>query len=203
MEQHILGLLGRYGTPVLFAAQMFGIFGLPIPDELLLTVAGALVKAGRLHPAATFLATVSGCMTGITLSYGLGRTAGIGALRRVPHLPPQALDRGQRWFCRYGGWLLVFGYFVPGVRHVTAIAAGSAAMTFGRFAVFAYSGAALWCTVFLVAGYVAGAEWRGVGVAVRQHSAAFAVFVIAAVGLYLVLARYRASRGRTEVLDCD
>ena len=48
MEQHFLEWLVHYGAPVLFAVQVPGIFGLPIPDEFLLTLSGALVKKGDL-----------------------------------------------------------------------------------------------------------------------------------------------------------
>ena len=48
MEQRLFDLLARDGVWLLFAAQMFGIFGLPIPDELLLTFAGGLVRRGDL-----------------------------------------------------------------------------------------------------------------------------------------------------------
>ena len=44
MEQRLFDLLARDGVWLLFAAQMFGVFGLPIPDELLLTFAGGLVR---------------------------------------------------------------------------------------------------------------------------------------------------------------
>ncbi len=196
MEQHFLGLLGRYGTPVLFFAQMFGIFGVPIPDELLLTVAGALVRRGSLHPVPTIASAIGGCMSGITLSYVIGRTVGVAALRRLVHIPPEALDRGQRWFCRFGAWLLTFGYFVPGVRHVTAIAAGSSRLSFRRFALYAYPGAALWSTVFVVAGYVAGERWRAVGAIARGHAMTVAIAVIAAAGLYFLVAYYRSAASR-------
>ena len=38
MEQRLLDWLAHYGPVVLVLAQVAGIFGLPIPDELLLTV---------------------------------------------------------------------------------------------------------------------------------------------------------------------
>src|SRR4029450_2076059 len=50
LERAFIAWLVRFGAPLLFFAQVFGIFGLPIPDELLLTIAGALVAAGRLEP---------------------------------------------------------------------------------------------------------------------------------------------------------
>ena len=47
MDRHVLDLLLRYGAPLLFVAQMLGIFGLPVPDELLLTIAGVLVRLNQ------------------------------------------------------------------------------------------------------------------------------------------------------------
>src|SRR5262245_45015223 len=104
---------------------MFGILGLPIPDEILLTIAGALVRRGTLAASSTLVAAIAGSITGITLSYALGRAVSVAALRRAPGLHGAAVDRARDWFKRWGKWLLAFGYFVPGVRHVTAIIAGS------------------------------------------------------------------------------
>src|SRR6202049_3935041 len=134
MEHTLITWLGHYGPVVLFLAQMFGIFGVPIPDELLLTVAGALVRRGEFNGPATLLAAIGGCSTGITGSYVLGSTGGVTGLRRVLHIRESALARAQRWFKRFGVWLLAFGYFVPGVRHVTAIAAGSTPLGYGTVA---------------------------------------------------------------------
>ena len=162
MEHRLLSWLAQYGAGVLFFAQMFGIFGLPIPDELLLTVAGALAREGRLGVASTIAAAIAGCVCGITLSYVLGRTVGLATLRRVVHISDAAFDRAHRWFQRSGRLLLMFGYFIPGVRHCTAIAAGSAPLEYRTFAAFAYTGAVIWCLVFITLGYYAGSQWRRV-----------------------------------------
>lgn len=169
MEQALIEHLTRYGPPVLFLAQMFGIFGLPIPDELLMTVAGALVRRGDMGGAATMAAAIAGSSSGITLSYVLGRTVGSTALHRLLHVPDAAFARTQRWFARFGHWLLTFGYFIPGVRHVTAVAAGSAPIGFADFARAAYPGAVLWCCVFVGVGYYAGDRWEEVDAVLRGH----------------------------------
>ena len=70
MEQRLFDLLARDGIWLLFAAQMFGIFGLPIPDELLLTFAGGLVRRGD--------------RTGDGDSFGIHHGFRLGPLSRVP-----------------------------------------------------------------------------------------------------------------------
>jgi len=180
VERHILDWLVHYGAIVLFLAQMFGIFGVPIPDELLMTVAGALVRRGELGAAPTALAAVGGCIVGITFSYVLGRTVGVATLRRVFHLRDETLARAQRWFQRFGRWLLTFAYYIPGVRHVTAIAAGSVPLPYSTFALFAYSGAVVWCATFLGVGYVAGDRWREALAAAQHHAVIVGASLVAA-----------------------
>jgi membrane protein DedA with SNARE-associated domain len=196
VEREVVGWLVRFGTPLLFFAQVFGIFGLPIPDELLLTVAGALVASGRLRLPATALAAVAGCLTGITLSYALGRWVGLPVLHARFASHRDVLEHAQNWFRRFGGWLLMFGYFIPGVRHVTAIAAGSGGLEYRRFAVFAYPGGIIWCSVFLAIGYFAGDRWPQVVAAVRMHTVRIAVIAGSALVLYAIL-RVAAQRRRT------
>jgi membrane protein DedA with SNARE-associated domain len=193
--QHLLvDNLARYGPPVLFAAQMFGIFGLPIPDELLMTLAGALIRRGQLGAAATVAAAVAGCSAGITLSYLVGRTAGSAALHRVLKVHEEAFLRTQRWFARFGHWLLTFGYFIPGVRHLTAIAAGSAPISYGDFARAAYPGAMLWCSVFIGIGYWAGDRWEQVSSSLEGHARPVIVAVACAGGLWMLVRFWRRDR---------
>jgi len=183
MEQRAIDAIVRYGPPLLFAAQMFGIFGVPIPDELLLTIAGVLVRRGQLSMMPTTLAAISGCIVGVTLSYVLGRTFGVSMLRRLFRRHEDALHRAQRGFERLGCWILAFGYYIPGVRHVTAITAGSMPLSFRRFAEYAYPGAVLWCATFVGLGYLAGDRWRDALESARSHGS-----VIASAALVLAFA---------------
>jgi membrane protein DedA with SNARE-associated domain len=192
MEHIFISWLRHYGPAVLFLAQMFGIFGVPIPDELLMTVAGALVRRGELNGPATLVAAITGCSTGITGSYVLGRTVGITTMRRVLHIRESSLARAQRWFTRFGVWLLAFGYFVPGVRHVTAIAAGSTPLDYGQFARAAYPGAVFWCLVFLGTGYIAGDHLEDVTFLIGRHLGAAGALLFAAAAVYILVTTRRA-----------
>ncbi len=187
MEREFIAWLVRFGAPLLFFAQVFGIFGLPIPDELLLTIAGALVASGRLNPFSTAAAAVSGCLTGITLSYAVGRWVGLHVVRARFTRHHDAIERAQGLFRRFGGWLLAFGYFIPGVRHVTAIMAGSGCLDYRTFVAYAYPGGTLWCAVFLGLGYVAGDRWPEVVHAARSQFARAALVAVALIAGYAVI----------------
>jgi membrane protein DedA with SNARE-associated domain len=192
---NLVAWLVRFGAPLLFFAQVFGIFGVPIPDELLLTAAGALIASGRLNATSTVVAAISGCLTGITLSYALGRWVGLPVLRARMKNHQDTIERAQSWFRRFGGWLLTFGYFVPGVRHVTAIAAGSGCLNYRTFVAYAYPGGVIWCAVFLGFGYVAGDRWLEIATAARGHMTRIAIVVAAAIAAYAAF--HVAARRRT------
>jgi len=196
VERQFTEWLVRYGAPMLFFAQVFGIFGLPIPDELLLTMAGAFVAKGILGGSSTIAAAVGGCLTGITLSYIFGRAVGTTLLHRVSERHQVQLERAQAMFRRFGGWLLAFGYFIPGVRHVTAITAGSGCLSYAAFATYAYSGGILWCTVFLALGYYAGDRWQTVARTARSHGAVGASVLVCVIAVYTIvhLSRQRQRR---------
>jgi membrane protein DedA with SNARE-associated domain len=192
MEHRLFDLLVHYGAPLVFAAQLLGIFGLPIPDELLLTIAGALARRGALDFPTILVAAIAGCLSGISFSYLIGRTVGLAALRRF-HASEQSVELACAWFKRFGSWLLTFGYFVPGVRHVTAIAAGPT-LNYRTFAAYAYPGGVLWSTTFVTLGYIAGDRWRPAMDAMRRHLATgiAALAVIAAVYAIVAALRQRA-----------
>jgi membrane protein DedA with SNARE-associated domain len=172
MEPLITWLL-QYGYAGLFTLLMLGIAGLPIPDETLLVISGYLISAGRLHPAWTFLSGFAGASSGISLSYWLGRALGhkaVGRYGKYIHLTPARVDAVQRWFGKIGNWLLSVGYFIPGVRHFTALVAGMSGISFRVFAPYAYSGAAIWVLSFLAVGYAVGENWRAALLLIHRYT---------------------------------
>jgi membrane protein DedA with SNARE-associated domain len=175
--ESILGWLSHYGYTGLFTLLMLGIVGLPIPDETLLVFSGYLMSAGRLRPLPAFLAGFAGTACGISLSYTIGRSLGHRAVLRYGrslHITEERLHRVHRWFQHTGEWLLTIGYFIPGVRHFTALVAGTSRLEYRRFALFAYPGAALWVSMFLWVGYLVGENWRAAMELVHRYTLAFA-----------------------------
>lgn len=181
--------VAQYGYAGIFALLMLGIVGLPVPDETLLTFAGYLVWRGRLHFAPALGAALAGSMCGITLSYVLGRLTGYFLVERYGaklHIRMERVHQVHDWFHRLGRLTLTFGYFVPGVRHLTAYVAGASELEAPVFALFAYPGALLWSTTFLALGYFLGDQWNRVSAEAHQIVAIAVVLAgLAALAVYL------------------
>ena len=164
--------ISQYGYFGLSSLLMLGIVGLPVPDETLLTFAGYLVYKHQLTFPGTLLSAFLGSACGITLSYGLGRTVGsflIHKYGRYVFITAERLDAVHRWFLRRGKWSLPIGYFIPGVRHLTAYVAGTSRLEVPKFALFAYSGALVWSTSFILLGYFLGDQWQYVLTKVEEN----------------------------------
>jgi membrane protein DedA with SNARE-associated domain len=190
----------QYGYVGVFLGLVLGIVGLPIPDETLLTLSGYLAYKGTFALFPTCSVAFLGSACGITVSYALGRVLGLrldGRLGRFLHLTPKSLDRVHRWFARGGKWLLLVGYFIPGVRHLTAIVAGTSRLDVPVFALFAYTGALLWSLTFIFIGYCFGGEWNQILQGIAHHRllciAVISVVIIAV--LAIRFGRHRPRRG--------
>jgi membrane protein DedA with SNARE-associated domain len=153
VEQQLLVWISHYGAAALFGLLALGIVGLPVPNETLLTLAGALVRKGELHLIPTLIGACAGNVVGATMSYAIGRFA---SQTFLAQRLKKGMDTLEHWFERSGRWALVFGYFIPGVRHLTAIGAGSSGFPFPVFARYAYGGAIIWTLLFLAIGYFIG-----------------------------------------------
>ena len=155
--------LANYGYFAIFFLLMLGIVGPLIPDDTILVLSGLAVHRGQLQLGTTIAVAYAGSLCGITLSYTLGRTGAIYVLERFPPVERwvnRHLPQVQTWFERYGKWTLFFGYFIAGVRHVTALAAGMSNVRLKTFALFAWPGGLAWVISFISIGYFLGAEWE-------------------------------------------
>jgi membrane protein DedA with SNARE-associated domain len=173
LESTVLQWVQSYGYVAIFSLLVLGIVGLPVPDEFLLTGCGFLIYQGSLRPIPAFFSALAGSMSGITCSYLIGRTVGWKFLHsrfgRLLHISDSDIKRVHDWFDRIGHWALMVGYFIPGVRHFTAIVAGTSKLEPRSFAMFAYTGATMWVSTFLFIGYHFGSRWQEILSVVERH----------------------------------
>ena len=176
----------EYGYFGLFSILVLGIVGLPIPDETLLTFAGYLAFRHRLSLDYTILVAFVGSTCGITVSYLLGRSVGLWLLHRYGPkigITDEKMKKVLDWFDRIGKWTLPVGYFIPGVRHLTAYVAGASKLQYPIFALFAYVGGFCWSLTFILLGYFLGRHWESIPGKVEHH-ALIAVGII--VGAWII-----------------
>lgn len=178
-EQAIGAWITSYGYLGIFALLIFGIIGLPVPDEWLLVLSGYLVFKDVLSFFPTVAVAVAGSIGGLTISYILGRTSGCYILRRYGRwlsITEEKIVRTQEWFQNLGRWTLVVGPFIPGIRNLMGYVAGASKLKPHVFARFAYLGGFMSALSFVSFGYLIGrhGSWA-------YSSPTIAAFAVAAV----------------------
>lgn len=158
-EQAVTQLITEYGYFGIFFLLIFGIVGLPIPDEWLLVLSGYLAFKDVLGIVPTLAVAIIGSAGGLTVSYALGRSSSDFMVRRYGKwlsIDDEKIQHAQRWFQNLGRWVLVVGPFVPGVRNLMGYIAGATKLRLPIFMRFAYLGAMISSTTFVTFGYVVG-----------------------------------------------
>lgn len=192
-----LHLIESYKYVGLYLSLALGLIGLPIPDETLMTFAGFKVYQGFLNFTLTVIVAICGSLTGMSISFFIGSKLGLPFLRRFGkylHISPQRLEKAQQWYQRYKGKSLILGYYLPGLRHITAYFAGISRLTFSNFLSFAAIGATTWVLAFVLLGRLVGKNWRNIGHIVHNYLWLFvASAVIVGVIVYLANRKQRVS----------
>ncbi|WP_026573632.1 DedA family protein [Bacillus sp. UNC438CL73TsuS30] len=193
-------LIAHFGYMGIIIALIGGIIGLPIPDEVLLTYVGYNVFQGNLSYIPSLLCAAAGACGGITLSYFLGVKLGVPFLNRYGpklHITEERVNRTKKLFMKMGPFLLLIGFFIPGIRHITAYLAGINRYTYKKFVLFAYSGAVIWCFSFITLGRILGENWTAVAGYFSRYSIILIILFILVTIIIYTYQRKRRIRLRT------
>lgn len=191
----VLTQLGDIGVGVLVFLE---VLVPPIPSEVILPFAGYLSQSGDLTLGWLIVWSTLASWIGALLLYWLG--AAIGIERAVRLLAATKLvsrgdlDRGVAWFQRSGGWTVLVGRMVPGVRSLISIPAGATRMNLPRFSVYTIAGSGLWNTLLIGVGALLGTQHEQLEHLLGYLDYAVYSALAIAVGV-LVLRRIREARG--------
>ena len=146
-----------------FLAALIDATGLPFPGRVVLISAGATAGRDGSQVAMLVAAGALGAITGDHIWYVAGR---LGAGDRLTALycklslaSGKCERRARDRFERFGPFAIVIGRFLAGVR-ILATPSTSRVISYPRYLLFEVAGAVAWSAVFVVLGWMLGAQWR-------------------------------------------
>lgn len=176
------------------------LIGFVLPGDTLLFFTGVLTFAGVIGvPVPLVIVAVAvSAIAGDQLGYLIGRRLGprVFERREAGLISRSTLDRTNGFFDRYGAATVTIARFVPVVRTVAPVAAGTARMHYRRFLTFNVIGGLAWPTLLILAGYFLG-QLPGVADFVSKYIelvlGGIVVISVISVGVS-VFRRHRAAR---------
>lgn len=192
---HLLPFLVNHSYFGIFTVIGLSFLGFPMPDEILMASAGFLVTKEALSFPLAVMAALSGSICGVSLEYLMAKRYGYHFVEKYSsklRINPRHLHKAQGWYRKNGKVALVVGYFIPGIRHLTAVFAGFSAMPFRVFIMYAFPGAFLWTATFVTMGYYLGDSWRHISTYSYRYILPLAIIAV----VISVLIHYLQSDGR-------
>jgi membrane protein DedA with SNARE-associated domain len=175
----------------------------PIPSEVIMSIAGVAAGQGKLQLSWVIASGTAGAMLGNIFWYLAARALGVERLRpliarhgRWLTLNWADVQKGERWFGRFGTFFVLVGRLLPTIRSLVSVPAGLLRMRFRRFVFASTVGTAGWTAILAIAGFELQQNVADVTAMIGPASNAILVVLVA--GYVWRLIRYPAQHPKTE-----
>lgn len=193
IKDALLGLIAQYGVAALFGIITFETLGLPLPGESALITMAAAAGAGKVSIWHVVIAAWLGAVLGDNIGYLIGRRYGkIVILRHGTRvgITHEKYLRAEQITAKYGPFMVVGARFLPILRQINGLVAGSTGMHWISFFVANVIGAAFWVGFWAMVAYQFG---HSVSVVpwIWHHLSLVAMIVIPAILIVIGLLYWR------------
>lgn len=149
---------GTWAAPVLALIAFVETLFPPVPGDVLFIVMSGWALSGGMHLATAAASGVAGCFLASCILFYLGHKPGRqfieGWLKR--RMEPSRIDRAQELVSGHGPLILAGSRFVPGLRSMLVLIAGTSGMRFSVAVLPIAFSAVAWYTILSAAGSILG-----------------------------------------------
>lgn len=191
---YLMTLFEQHSYLILFIGISLELMALPISGEFLMSFAGYFVFQGKMNYSLALLTVFVAGGAAITITYWIGKAGGYKLIEKYGkyiHMGPARYKKISTWYEHSGSRLLIFAYFIPGVRHFTGYISGISKMSFRKFLLLAYTGSFLWGFSFITLGKVLGPHWKDFHQLTSKYSMDFIMILAILVVSYFVYRFYK------------
>jgi membrane protein DedA with SNARE-associated domain len=187
MGDWTIRLIDQTGYVGIFLLMFLETIFPPIPSEVIMPVAGARAAQGPLTLWAVIASGTAGAMLGNLFWYALARVIGMKRFRpfiesygRWLTMDWDDVEKTERLFGRFGGYIVSIGRMMPTIRSVISIPAGLLNMRLKTFLIWSTLGTAGWTAILATAGWGLGMAFDDVEKILGPLSTAIIALIVAA-----------------------
>jgi membrane protein DedA with SNARE-associated domain len=130
----------------------------PSPSDLVVLIGGSLVSTDAIHFIPTLIVTTIGSVLGFMTLYFIGSQLDRKVIRagKIKYISLDALNKAERWFNKYGYFIILANRFLPGTRSVISFFAGLSELKKRKTVILATISAFLWNSIIISLGVIFG-----------------------------------------------
>lgn len=187
----IIDDLGYFG---IFIGMMIESTIFPIPSEIILIPAGALIAKGEMSLSIVFamaiLGTIVGAMISFLFAYFFGRIVVNRLVRRYGKflfLTPRRLEKMDDYFIKHGEMTTFVGRLIPVARHLISLPAGFSRMNVIKFLIYTTLGAGIWSAFLIYLGYLFWDRLEWINVQLNSFYVPILIIIFLIVIIYILI----------------
>lgn len=194
MQEIIIEIMNQFGyIGICLLILVENVFP-PIPSEVILTFGGFMTTQSEMSVLGVIAVATIGSVLGAIVLYLVGRLINKdviekwldGKVGKILRFKREDVEKANSWFEEKGKWTVLFCRCIPIVRSLISIPAGMSKMAFTPFILLTALGSAVWNTVLVILGNVAGNSWEKISHIIDRFSDVILIVLIVAVITFLV-----------------
>jgi len=175
----------------------------PIPGDTVVVFGAYLVSTGRLDFWGVFISTTLGSIIGFFIMYLIGLKFGRSFIhhRRVRGkiFKEEDLDKVQKWFSKWGYWVIFANRFLSGTRSVISLFAGLFHLHPLPVLGLATISAIIWNALLISGGLLLGDNWEEIATIISRYNQIFLVLLVIGISYFIIrIYRKRKSEKQSE-----
>ena len=188
-----------WGYPLVLLGALLentALLGLVLPGGSLVLLGAVYAQQGVLAWPLVLVLGWLGMLLGTSLDYAFGRwalRATLGQTRLMARLEPKLGD-AARFLERHGAWAFLLAHFIGHIRSFVALTAGTSCLPYRRFLRYEALAALAWNLIWVMAGYLVGANLERLQRLMGGAGLAVMLTVVVGYLVYRLFARMRAAR---------
>ncbi len=174
----------------------------PIPGDTITAFGAFLVGTGRLSYPLVYAVTTVGSVIGFMFLFMLGKLLGKKYFIEKDYkmFSAQSIISAEKWFLKYGYFIVLGNRFLPGIRSVISIVSGISKLNTVKVFILSLISASIWNLIWIHTGFILGNNWETVKTRMseilRNYNIGAAIIIIVFIVTFVIVSKIRKKKIR-------